>query len=66
LRHVGTDATAQQIFQYMQGLRSWTGVQGTYNFSTHDQRGIGEAAAAFFRWDAAKGDFVMIYPTVKR
>jgi branched-chain amino acid transport system substrate-binding protein len=66
LRHVGTDATAAQVFQYIQALKNWAGVQGMYDFTTHDQRGIGEAAAAFFRWDSPKGDFVMIYPTAKR
>jgi branched-chain amino acid transport system substrate-binding protein len=62
LRHIGPDATAAQIFRHLQNLRSWTGIEGTYNFSTHDQRGIGESAAAVFRWDASRSDFVQIYP----
>jgi branched-chain amino acid transport system substrate-binding protein len=66
LRHVGTDATAAQVFQYIEGLKNWAGVQGTYDFTTHDQRGIGEAAAAFFQWDSAKGDFLLIYPKASR
>jgi branched-chain amino acid transport system substrate-binding protein len=66
LRHLGTDPTAPQVFQHIQGLKNWAGVQGMYDFTTHDQRGIGEAAAAFFRWDAARGAFVMIFPTAGR
>jgi branched-chain amino acid transport system substrate-binding protein len=66
LRHLGTDPTAPQVFQHIQALKNWAGVQGMYDFTTHDQRGIGEAAAAFFRWDAARGAFVMIFPTAGR
>lgn len=60
LRKLGPDATAAQIRGYIEGLRGWTGVEGRYDFTSHDQRGIGESAAAIFRWDAAKKDFVMV------
>ena len=65
-RHVGTDATAEQIHQYMEHLRGWTGVEGTYDFSNGDQRGIHESAVAVFRWDPAKADFVIVYTPNRR
>jgi branched-chain amino acid transport system substrate-binding protein len=65
LRKLGPDATAQQIHTHIEGLRGWTGIEGTYDFTNHDQRGIGEPAVAFFRWDHAKKDFIMV-PIGKR
>jgi branched-chain amino acid transport system substrate-binding protein len=66
LRHLGTDATAQQLRSYVQNLKGWTGIQGTYDFTAYKQRGIGESAVAFFRWDAPKADFVLAFPTARR
>lgn len=60
LRKLGPDATAEQVHAYLENLRGWTGVEGTYDFTNHDQRGIGEKAVAIFRWDQAKKDFVMV------
>jgi branched-chain amino acid transport system substrate-binding protein len=60
LRKLGPDATAEQLHAYLEGLRGWTGVEGAYDFTNHDQRGIGEKAVAIFRWDQAKKDFVMV------
>jgi branched-chain amino acid transport system substrate-binding protein len=54
LRTLGPAATATQIRDYILHLRGWTGVDGTYDFSSGNQRGIGEDAAAVARWDAAK------------
>lgn len=66
LRHLGTDATPQQLRAYMQTLKGWTGIQGTYDFTAYKQRGIGESAVAFFRWDAPKADFLLAFPTARR
>lgn len=60
LRRAGPNASAAQIHDYVEHLRGYTGIQGTYDFTTGDQRGLGEAAAALFRWDVAKGDFVLV------
>jgi len=60
LRHLGVNATAAQVHDYVEQLRGWSGIQGTYDFRTRDQRGLGEAAAAIFRWDIAKSDFVLV------
>jgi branched-chain amino acid transport system substrate-binding protein len=65
VKRAGTDAGAEKIEATLEGLRGFTGIEGTYDFTTHDQRGIGDAAAAVFRYDAASSGFVQVYP-VKR
>jgi branched-chain amino acid transport system substrate-binding protein len=60
LRTLGPDATAAQLHDYLEHLRSWVGIQGVYNFATGDQRGLGENGAAVFRWNGAKKDFDMV------
>ena len=62
LRHVGTNATAEQLRDYMERLKGWNGIEGTYDFTTHDQRGLGQAAVALFRYDRSRGAFVKAYP----
>ena len=59
LRHLGTNATADQIHDYVEGLHGFAGIQGVYDFRNGDQRGLGDAANALFRWDAVKNDFVL-------
>jgi branched-chain amino acid transport system substrate-binding protein len=56
-RKLGPDATAAQLHDYLEHLKSWTGIQGVYNFSTGDQRGLGEQGAAIFRWNPTKRDW---------
>jgi branched-chain amino acid transport system substrate-binding protein len=62
LRHVGTNATAEQLRDYMEKLKGWNGIEGTYDFTTHDQRGLGQPSVALFRYDQARGEFVKAYP----
>jgi len=62
LRHVGTNATGEQLHDYLEKLRGWNGIEGTYDFTTHDQRGLGQPAVALFRYDQTKGEFVKAYP----
>ena len=63
VRRAGTDADGAKIYAALQGLKGWTGIEGTYDFTTHDQRGLGQAAAALFRYDQARNEFVQVYPT---
>jgi branched-chain amino acid transport system substrate-binding protein len=60
LRALGPGATAENVHQYLERQRSWTGVQGVYNFSTGDQAGIGESGAALFRYAPAKGNWELV------
>ncbi len=58
LRHLGPDATANQIHDYIVHLHGWVGINGIYDFSSGDQRGIGENGLEMAEWDAKKDDFV--------
>lgn len=60
LRHVGPAATAQQLRDYILKQRSWIGVNGRYNFTTGDQRGLGQDEAVVDRWDPGKGTWVQV------
>jgi ABC-type branched-subunit amino acid transport system substrate-binding protein len=62
VKRAGTDADAKTIDATLEGLRGFTGIEGTYDFTGHDQRGIGDAAAALFRYDAASNQFEQVYP----
>jgi hypothetical protein len=63
VRRAGTDADAQKIYATMESLKGFTGIEGTYDFTTRDQRGLGPSSAALFRYDQTKNEFVKVYPT---
>jgi hypothetical protein len=58
LGHLGTCATAEQIRQYIAHSHGWVGVNGVYDFTSGDQRGIGESATEVARWDVDKDTWV--------
>ena len=58
LRHLGTNATAAQIREYIASLHGYAGINGIMDFRDGQQRGLTENAALVVRWDATKHDFV--------
>jgi branched-chain amino acid transport system substrate-binding protein len=60
LKHLGPSATAQQLRDYILKQRSWIGVNGRYDFTTGDQRGIGQDGSAVDLWDPAKDTWVQV------
>jgi branched-chain amino acid transport system substrate-binding protein len=60
LRTIGPNATAEQLRNYIEGLHSWAGINGIYDFRGGDQRGIGQNAIDVQRWDQTAGDFVAV------
>ena len=60
LRKLGPDATADQIHDYMIHLHGWVGINGIYDFSSGDQRGIGQNGLEIAQWDSQKDDFVRV------
>ena len=60
LRSLGTDATATQIRDYLEHLRGWAGVLGTYDFTQSTHRGIGPSATVGYRWDPEKRSFAVV------
>ena len=59
-RPTATIATAAQLNDYIQHLNGWAGINGYYNFTTGNQRGLGIDAVVMDRWDPAAGDFVLV------
>jgi branched-chain amino acid transport system substrate-binding protein len=60
LRRLGTDATPQQIHDYIEGQTNWYGITGKYDFTANSQRGIGRDGVAIYRWDAARDQITTI------
>lgn len=52
LRHLGTEATATQIRDYIAHLRGIAGISGIYDFKTTPQRGLGLQDAIVTRWNS--------------
>lgn len=60
LRKLGPAASALQIRDFILSQHNWAGINGIYDFTTGDQRGIGANAVAVQRWDAAKNDWIQV------
>jgi branched-chain amino acid transport system substrate-binding protein len=60
LRSLGTNATAQQIHDYIEGLHGFAGILGIYDFTTGDQRGLTQRDLTIMRWDAKKLEWVAV------
>jgi len=62
-KHLGLNATAAQMREYLAALKGHTGVVGTYDFRAIPQRGIDwKSSILMTRWDPAKGMWVGISP----
>jgi branched-chain amino acid transport system substrate-binding protein len=58
-RRFGAAMTAAQLHDWIEGLHSWIGINGVYNFSSGDQHGMyGSTNEMLFRWDSNRQDFV--------
>jgi len=58
LRHVGPNATAEQIRNYIEGLHGLSGAETTFDFRDGSQRGISAATILMARWDQASHTFI--------
>jgi branched-chain amino acid transport system substrate-binding protein len=54
LKRLGPEANAQQIKSYLENLRGWNGIDGTYDFRSVPQRGVGINSVVITRWDPVK------------
>jgi len=57
-RHLGMNATPEQIRSYIATLHGYAGINGIMDFRDGQQRGLTVNAALVVRWDNAKHDFV--------
>lgn len=62
MRRAGPDADAQKLRDVLESMKGFVGIEGSYDFTSHDQRGLGESAAALFRYDRLKNEFIQIFP----
>jgi branched-chain amino acid transport system substrate-binding protein len=51
LKHVGPNATAAQIKDYINTLHGFAGINGIYDFRDGSQHGIGENAVIMVKWN---------------
>jgi branched-chain amino acid transport system substrate-binding protein len=59
-RHLGVDATADQIRDYLIHLHGFAGINGIYDFRDNSNRGIGENNAEMTRYEPVQGVFVAV------
>ena len=59
LRHVGVNATAEQLRAYLSTLKI-AGVNGTYDFKRVPQRGLDERNVVMIRWNEARNAWVPV------
>lgn len=60
LRHVGTNATATQVRDYIDGMAGWVGVEEVYDFHDQEQRGVTVNGVVVDKWDPDKKMFVAV------
>jgi branched-chain amino acid transport system substrate-binding protein len=59
-KHVGLNATADQVRDYLIQLHGFAGINGIYDFRDNSNRGIGENNAEMTRYDPERGVFVAV------
>jgi branched-chain amino acid transport system substrate-binding protein len=59
-RHYGTDATAAQIRDYVNGITNWPGIQGILNFKAAPQRGVQGDWLNIVRWNPDSATFTAV------
>jgi len=63
-RKLGINATSAQLREYISGIKSYPGINGSYDFDAVPQRGLSVQNAIVTRWDASKGAWeTMSQPT---
>ncbi len=59
-RHLGDNATAAQIRDYINGLHGFAGINGIYDFRDGSQHGVGENGVVMVRWNPSSDTFTAI------
>jgi branched-chain amino acid transport system substrate-binding protein len=60
LRHVGTDASAKQVHDYIEQLHSFAGINGIIDFRDGSQRGLTANAALIVRWNPETKEWIPV------
>jgi branched-chain amino acid transport system substrate-binding protein len=56
-KHYNGTPTADQVHDYIEGLRSYVGVSGIYDYRKYLQRGVGQDSDLIATWNAATQSF---------
>jgi branched-chain amino acid transport system substrate-binding protein len=59
-RHLGFDATATQMRDYINGIRNWSGIYGHMDYQASPQRGVLPEWTILVRWDPETAKFVAV------
>lgn len=62
LNHLGLDASAAQIRDYWQSLKDFPGVDGIYNFTKTDHRGLADNGVGIVKYNESTGFFDPVSP----
>jgi branched-chain amino acid transport system substrate-binding protein len=57
LKHLGFDATPDQLKTYIENSHGFAGINGLYDFRDGSQRGLTASTAIILDWNAAKGQW---------
>jgi branched-chain amino acid transport system substrate-binding protein len=60
LRRLGPNATAEQLRTYVNGVHTFVGIDGAYDFGAVPQRGIGVGGTIVFAWSPTEKAFVAV------
>ena len=60
LQHLGPNATAQQVRDYIGALKGFAGINGVYDFSKIPQRGLDVQAAVVTLWSPTKQTWELV------
>jgi len=60
LRHVGLNASAAQLHDYIEHSHGFAGINGVFDFRDGNQRGLTGRDAIIVRWDGEKKDWVAV------
>jgi branched-chain amino acid transport system substrate-binding protein len=59
LRALGTDATGDQVADYISNLHDFAGASGIYDFRNSDHHGLTDSALVWVRWQPTQKTFVV-------
>jgi len=59
-RHLGDNATAAQIRDFINGLHGFAGINGIYDFRAGDQHGVGENGVVIVRYNSSSDTFTAV------
>lgn len=60
LRHVGTNVSAQQLRDYVEGLHGFAGTDGIFDYRDGGQRGVTLTSLVVARWDPVRKTWITV------